>query len=369
MSKINVGIIGVGNCAKSLIEGAALYRATKRVEGLAFPSIGGYVAGDLRFVLAYDVDRRKVGLPLSQAILSEPNCAMSLYEDTSAVCGTTYVKRGHTLDGIASHMQDDAGFLVSTQEEPTLDEVVKEIKAAGVQVLVLYLPVGSQEATEFYVNAALHAGVPFVNCIPVFIVSNPAWEERIREAGIPAIGDDMRSQVGASVLSQILQEMFLRRGTKVKFHCQQNSGGNTDFRNMLDKSRLASKKTSKENVITSQNDLHGAVTPPNGVHAGPSDYIPYLKDNKVCHIRIEAEIFGGAPVTFDCRLSVQDSPNSAGVVIDAVRYVQVAKELGIVGPLRGASAFTQKTPPLQMTLDRAYEECRSLAERRIPGKV
>lgn len=362
---INVGIVGVGNCAKSLIEGVAKYGETGETKGLAFSNIGGYVAEDLRFVLAYDVDRRKVGLPLSQAILSKPNCAMTLWGDTTKVCGETTVLRGKALDGVASHMQDAAGYLVDSSEEPSLEAVVESLRRSEVQVLVLYLPVGSQEATEFYVNAALRAGVPFVNCIPVFIVSNPLWEDRIRAAGIPAIGDDMRSQVGASVLSQVLQEMFLRRGAKVDFHCQQNSGGNTDFRNMLDRTRLSSKKLSKENVITSQNTLYGVDTPLNGVHAGPSDWVPYLGDNKVCHIRIEAEIFGGAPVTLDCRLSVQDSPNSAGVVIDAVRYVQVAKELGITGPLKGASAFTQKTPPVQMTLTDAYEECKKLAERRV----
>lgn len=368
---IRVGVVGVGNCAKSLIEGVSLYKNTGRTDGLAFADVGGYGAGDLRFVLAYDVDRRKVGVPLCHAIKAGPNCAMALVNDASDVCEGTRVKAGRLLDGVAGHMADEEGFLPfpppSSSQETTEADVIRELQEEKVDVLVLYLPVGSQAATEFYVTCALKAGVPFVNCIPVFVVSNPAWAGRIREAGVPAIGDDMRSQVGASVLSQVLQEMFLTRGAKVSFHCQTNAGGNTDFRNMLDRSRLASKKISKENVITSQNELRGLKTERHSVHAGPSDYIPHLRDNKVCHIRIEAEVFGGAPVTLDCRLSVQDSPNSAGVVIDAVRYVTVARELGYAGPLRGASAFTQKTPPVQMALADAYEECRRLAGRQLPS--
>lgn len=369
---IRVAIVGVGNCAKSLVEGVALYTKTGQTDGLTFPEIGGYKAENIKFVSAYDVDIRKVGLPLASAIYSNPNCAIDLLPANSPgwledVCGSTYVKMGRVLDGIAPHMLDfdeDESFRPSPIFlDITHQALVEDLIENQVDVLLNYLPVGSQAATEFYINACLEAKIPFVNCIPVFIASDPKWEVDIIKAGIPAIGDDMRSQLGASVLSQSLQELFFNRGMRVKFHEQTNHGGNTDFLNMMDQTRLASKKISKENVIRSQNDIRGIPVPKNGIYAGPSSYIPYHKDNKVAHFRIEAEGFGGAPVIFDARLSVQDSPNSAGVVIDAIRYLQVAKEMGMVGPLRGPSASTQKTPPTQMMIDDAYIECKALAAR------
>lgn len=369
--KIRVAIVGVGNCAKSLVEGVALYSETGRTDGLAFPDIGGYTAKNIEFVLAYDVDPRKVGRKLADAIYAKPNCAMDFDVDVNVLDKVThraYVQMGAVLDGVASHMlniDEDESFRVDEEREQlTLENFVQDLKNADVDVVLNYLPVGSQEATEFYVEGCLAAKVPFVNCIPVFIVSDPKWEQRIFEAGIPAIGDDMRSQLGASVLSQALQELFFNRGMHVKFHEQTNHGGNTDFLNMMDQSRLASKKISKENVIRSQNDIRGIPVPKNGIYAGPSSYIAYHGDNKVAHFRIEAEGFGGAPVIFDARLSVQDSPNSAGVVIDAIRYVQVAREMGMVGSLRGPSAATQKTPPTQLMIQEAHEECKALAERR-----
>lgn len=369
--KIRVAVIGVGNCAKSLIEGVALYSKTGQTDGLAFPDIGGYKAEHIEFVLAYDVDSRKVGKPLEFAINEKPNCAMTFDVDSydvSEVCAGTIVHMGRVLDGVAPHMinhDEDESFRVDeVSEQLTHEKFVSALKSHQVDVVLNYLPVGSQEATEFYVEGCLEAKVPFVNCIPVFIVSDPKWEARIRDAGIPAIGDDMRSQLGASVMSQALQELFFNRGMKVKFHEQTNHGGNTDFLNMMDQSRLASKKISKENVIRSQNDIRGIPVPKNGIYAGPSSYIAYHGDNKVAHFRIEAEGFGGAPVIFDARLSVQDSPNSAGVVIDAIRYVTVAREMGMVGSLRGPSAATQKTPPTQMMIDDAHRECEALARRR-----
>lgn len=369
--KIRVAIVGVGNCAKSLVEGVALYSASSRTDGLAFPVIGGYEPKDIEFVLAYDVDHRKVGRTLVHAIFARPNCAMDFNVDRDdlleVVAPRTMVKMGAVLDGVASHMMDydeDEAFRVDeVSEQLTHEKLVSDLLNNQVDVLLNYLPVGSQQATEFYVNGCLEAKVPFVNCIPVFIVSDPVWEKKIVEAGIPAIGDDMRSQLGASVLSQALQELFFNRGMKVKFHEQTNHGGNTDFLNMMDQSRLSSKKISKENVIRSQNDIRGIPVPKNGIYAGPSSYIAYHGDNKVAHFRIEAEGFGGAPVTFDARLSVQDSPNSAGVVIDAIRYLQVAREMGMVGSLRGPSAATQKTPPQQLMIDDAYNECKALANR------
>lgn len=373
--EIRVCIIGVGNCAKSLVEGVALYSnetryRTNQMEGLAFAEIGGYKPSHIKFVMAVDVDVRKVGQRLKHAIYSKPNCAMAMNiagEDLDSVVGDTRVLHGAHLDGIAPHMEllpEDEAFLPLDGVEITMEQFVRELKNNAVDVVLNYLPVGSQEATEFYVEGCLQARVPFVNCIPVFIVSDPYWEARLIHAGIPAIGDDMRSQLGASVLSQALQELFFNRGMKVKFHEQTNHGGNTDFANMLDQSRLASKKISKENVIRSQNDIRGIPVPKNGIYAGPSSYIPYHGDNKVAHFRIEAEGFGGAPVIFDARLSVQDSPNSAGVVIDAIRYLQVAREMGMVGSLRGPSAATQKTPPTQMMIQDAHEECVALADRR-----
>jgi myo-inositol-1-phosphate synthase len=294
--KIRVAVVGVGNCAKSLIEGVALYSKTGETAGLAFPDIGGYKAEDIEFVLAYDVDHRKVGKHLYDAIYEKPNCAMNMQvtkEDLHKVSTVNFVNMGAVLDGVASHMinydEDEAFRIDEISEQLTHEQLVRDLKLFKVDVLLNYLPVGSQEATEFYVEACLEAKVPFVNCIPVFIVSDKKWEKRIKEAGIPAIGDDMRSQLGASVLSQALQELFFNRGMKVKFHEQTNHGGNTDFLNMMDQSRLASKKISKENVIRSQNDIRGIPVPKNGIYAGPSSYIAYHGDNKVAHFRIEAE--------------------------------------------------------------------------------
>lgn len=373
-NKIRVAIVGVGNCAKSLVEGVALYTKTGQTDGLAFAEIGGYKPENIEFVLAYDIDTRKVGRPLSRAIFGKPNCAMDILSEDQKVWLEDViergceVKRGRLEDGVAQHMlsmPEDESFRVTKDPEPSLEDVVKDLRDYKVDVLLNYLPVGSEIATRFYVQACLKAKVPFVNCIPVFIVSDPFWEEKLKEVGIPAIGDDMRSQLGASVLSQALQELFFNRGMQVQFHSQTNHGGNTDFLNMMDQSRLASKKISKENVIRSQNDLRNIPVPKNGIYAGPSSYIAYHGDNKVAHFRIESTGFGGAPVIFDARLSVQDSPNSAGVVIDAIRYLQVAREMGLVGSLRGPSASTQKTPPTQMMIQDAFEECKALAERRL----
>lgn len=371
---IRVAIVGVGNCAKSLVEGVALDRLTETLEGLTFEDIGGYKARDIEFVQAWDVDTRKVGRPLYQAIKQKPNCAIDLidYDNDDEFTALTSVanctvRNGNLLDGVADHMygwDDDESFLVDRDgEDPTMSEVVQALKDDRVDVLLNYLPVGSQEATEFYIEACLEAKVPFVNCIPVFIASDPVWQQRIFDAGIPAIGDDMKSLLGASILSQALQELLFNRGHHVKFHSQMNFGGNTDFLNMMDQGRLASKKISKENVIRCQNDLRGIAVPKNGIYAGPSAYIPYHGDNKVATFRVEAEGFGGSPVTIDARLSVEDSPNSAGVVIDAIRYLKVAREMGMVGSLHGPSASTQKTPPQPMMMDDMFEECRQLANR------
>ena len=362
--KIKVAIVGLGNCASSLIQGINYYRNRNQtdVPGVMYADIGGYSPMDIDVVAAFDVDERKVGKPISEAIFELPNNTR-VFETN--IKENVIVQMGMPLDGVASHManyHDEVNFLVA--DEPHVD-VTRVLQERNVDLVINYLPVGSHKATEFYVNAALQAGVAFLNCIPVFIASDPKWEKRFVDAGLPIIGDDMKSQFGASILSQVLQETLFNRGHSVEFHQQLNVGGNTDFANMMDQSRLASKKTSKENVIRCQNDIRGIPVPKDGIYAGPSSFVPYLKDNKVAYVKVLAHGFGGAPVEIDCKLSVQDSPNSAGVVIDAIRFLKVASELGIVGSLRGPSAWTQKTPPEQMTIEDAKLECDALASRTL----
>lgn len=366
--KIKVAVIGVGNCFSSLYQGIEYYKdhdedaEGSSIPGIMFSRIGGYHPADIQVVAAFDVDRRKVGRPVGEAIFAKPNCARVFCEDVPA---GPVVSMGHTLDGVSTHMEDQPekyGFRVSN-EVP--EDVVSILKESGADILINYLPVGSQQATEYYAQCSLDAGVAFLNCIPVFIASDPAWEQKFVDAKLPIIGDDMRSQVGASVLSQVLQELAFDRGAEVDFHQQLNVGGNSDFNNMMVQTRLASKKKSKENVIRAQNDIRGIPVDDEALFAGPSTFIPYLKDNKVAYLNLRLRGFGDAPVTIDCKLSVQDSENSAGVVIDAIRYLKVAKELGIVGALRGPSSWTQKTPPQQMQYSDAKEECRLFAERNL----
>ena len=365
---IKVAVIGVGNCFSSLYQGFEYYKGNTadNVPGVMFSDIGGYRTSDIEVVAAFDVDPRKVGKPVGEAIFAKPNCARVFQEKVPA---GPVVQMGHPLDGVSDYMleqPEEVGFRVSTKKPV---DVVKALKDSGADILINYLPVGSQEATEFYAQAAIDAGVAFLNCIPVFIASNPAWEQKFIDAGLPIVGDDMRSQVGASVVSQVLQELAFDRGMDVEFHQQINIGGNTDFNNMMVQSRLNSKKKSKENVIRAQNDIRGIPVPENSLFAGPSTFIPYLKDNKVAYFNIRLKGFGGAPVTIDLKLSVQDSENSAGVVIDAIRYLKVARELGVVGALRGPSAWTQKTPPEQMMYADAKAECAALANRELTASV
>jgi myo-inositol-1-phosphate synthase len=364
MKKIKIAVIGAGNCFSALYQGFAYYKQyqAEAVPGLMFEDIGGYRATDIEVVAVFDVDRRKVGKPTGEAIFAQPNCARVFMADVPA---GPIVQMGPVLDGVSDYMleQPEAEGFRPAKQAPA--DVVKVLRASGADILVNYLPVGSQQATEFYAQAAIDAGVAFLNCIPVFIASIPAWEQKFIKAGLPLIGDDMRSQLGASILSQVLQELAFDRGMVVDFHQQLNIGGNTDFNNMMVQSRLASKKKSKENVIRAQNDLRGIPVPEHSLFAGPSTYLPYLKDNKVAYFNLRLRGFGQAPVTVDIKLSVQDSENSAGVVIDAIRYLQVARELGVVGALRGPSAWTQKTPPLQMTYAEAKAACEALAKRQL----
>lgn len=380
--KIKVAIVGIGNCASSLIEGVEYYTQNPNEKsGLMASNIGGYTASNIEFVCGFDIDPRKINKPLKEAIFAKPNCAMPLFKDVKS---DALVFEAPVLDGVAPLMlnyPEDNRFIVADNLKDTdylsssdinnnhidalRSKIIDILKESEAEVLLNYLPVGSQKATEFWAEICLELGISLVNCIPVFIASDPVWEQRFIDAGIPLIGDDMRSQFGASILSQILQELAFERGHHVKAHIQRNVGGNTDFMNMEDKSRLKSKKISKENVIRAQNDIRGISTQDSFLHAGPSEYIAFYGDNKVANFRLELEGFMGAPVVLDAQLSVQDSPNSAGVVIDAIRYVYVAREMGLVGALRGPSAATQKTPPEQMMFNQAIEECHALANRQL----
>lgn len=360
--KIKIAVVGVGNCFSALYQGFAYYKKhqSEEVAGLMFKDIGGYGPTDIEVVAAFDVDKRKVGQPVGKAIFAKPNCARTFMPDVPA---GPKVQMGPVLDGVSDYMlkqPENEGF--RTADLKPID-VVKVLKDSGADILLNYLPVGSQKATEFYAQAAIDAKVAFLNCIPVFIASDPKWEQKFIKAKLPIIGDDMRSALGASILSQILQELAFDRGFAVDFHQQINIGGNSDFNNMMVKTRLASKKESKENVIRAQNELRGIPVPEHSLFAGPSTYLPYLQDNKVAYFNLRLRGFGNAPVNIDIKLSVQDSENSAGVVIDAIRYLQVARELGIVGALRGPSAWTQKTPPQQMLYAEAKAECEALAKR------
>jgi myo-inositol-1-phosphate synthase len=379
---INVGIIGLGNCASSLIQGIEYYANRTDITGLMKPIIGGYEAKDINISVAFDIDKRKINLPIKDAIFQKPNCT---YVFNPNIKNANIVYTSPVLDGYAlvmdSYPEDDR-FLVSEELRNTTDynriknvnatilsefkrNIIALLKEKNVEILINYLPVGSQKATEFWAEICLETNISFLNCIPVFIASDPIWERKFFNANIPIVGDDMKSEFGASILSQMLQELAFARGHKVKCHIQRNVGGNTDFLNMEDKTRLQSKKISKENVIRSQNTIYNIPLEDSFLHAGPSEYIKYYKDNKIANFRLELEGFGNAPVILDAQLSVQDSPNSAGVVIDAIRYLKIARELGLKGALKGASAFTQKTPPIQMTFEDAKRECDMLANREI----
>lgn len=363
---INVAIVGIGNCASALVQGVHKYSHSNDSSGLVRPQIGGFKICDIAFKLGFDVDARKVGWPINKAIFAGPNCCMSLSPAVRDIDSERYtgpVLQGPVLDGVSDHMitsdvNDHERFMVMPNDPRGADPVhyAELLREYNIDALVNYLPVGSQKATEFWASVCLLARVPFVNCIPVFIASNPEWSLKFKEAKVALIGDDMKSQFGASILSQAFQELAKARGHKVKIHIQQNSGGNTDFFNMVNQERLKSKKISKENVLRDHGDVPGFA------HAGPSDYIRVYGDTKVAHFHLELEGFCGAPVKLDARLEVQDSPNSAGVVIDALRYVVTAQRRGLYGALEGPSAFTQKSPPKTMTLEESIMACDELAD-------
>ena len=374
MSRIRVAIAGVGNCASALVQGVAFYSpssggvssADPDPAGVMHPNIGGFRPHALEFVAAFDVDARKVGRPLEEAVFAPPNCARVFQSDLPAT--GVRVERAPTLDGIADHMQDHPDERAFREIDAVPVDVAERLRASGAEVLVGYLPVGAERAVRHYAEACLEAGVAFVNCVPVFIASDPEWADRFRRAGLPIVGDDIKSQVGATIVHRLLSRLFADRGVALDRTYQLNTGGNTDFLNMLERDRLASKKRSKTESVQSQLDVR---LPDDRIHIGPSDYVPWQEDNKVAFIRAEGRGFGDVPIELELRLSVQDSPNSAGVVIDAIRCARVALDRGIAGPLEAASAWTMKSPPIQMRDDEArvaleaFIEAKTLAQRDV----
>ncbi len=360
---IKIAIAGIGNCASSLIQGLYYYKKITNndelVPGLMHNVLGPYRISDIKPVAAFDIDKRKVGKDLSEAIFSQPNCTKVFCNNIPKI--NVKVKMAPPLDGIARVMKDypeDKRFLVS-KEKPV--DVAKELKKSGAEVLISYLPVGSQKAAEFYAKAAIEAGCSFVNCMPVFIVSNEKWSKKFEKNNIPCIGDDIKSQVGATIVHRTLTHLFSERGVKLLKTYQLNFGGNTDFLNMLERSRLKSKKISKTESVQSQ--LPVPLNKDN-IHIGPSDYVPFLKDNKICYIKMEGRKFGNVPIEIELKLSVEDSPNSAGCVIDAIRILKLALDRKLGGPLISASAYFMKHPPQQFTDDKARE----MLEEFIKGK-
>ena len=357
---IRVAIAGVGNCASSLLQGIEYYRGRSAAEqaGLMQPNIGGWRPSDIEVTAAFDVDTRKVGHALEDAAFAAPNCAR-IFQPALPASGVV-VQMGPVLDGVADHMAgygEDQAFRVADAEPVEVAEILKD---AGAEVLICYLPVGAERAVRHYARACLDAGVAMVNCVPVFLASDGEWAERFRGAGLPIVGDDIKSQVGATIVHRTLGRLFADRGVTLDRTYQLNTGGNTDFLNMLERSRLQSKKRSKTESVQSQLDEK---LDPDNIHIGPSDYVPWQGDNKVAFIRMEGRGFGDAPLELELRLSVQDSPNSAGVVIDAVRCAKLGLERGLGGPLEGPCAYYMKSPPRQMR----DEEARRAIEAFIDG--
>ena len=347
MGKINVAVIGVGNCASSLIQGVQFYRDAQ--EGVEIPGImhavlGGYHISDINFVAAFDVDRNKVGKDLSEAIFAEPN---NTYKFSDVPSLGVPVERGMTHDGLGKYLSE-----IITKAPGKTADIAGILKDREVDVVVNYLPVGSEEATKWYVEQVLEAGCGFVNCIPVFIAREAYWGDRFRKAGVPIVGDDIKSQVGATIVHRVLTRLFRDRGVRIDRTYQLNFGGNTDFLNMLERERLESKKISKTNAVTSQIDYE---MPAGDVHVGPSDHVPWLQDRKWCQIRIEGTTFGNVPLNLELKLEVWDSPNSAGVVVDAIRCVKLGMDRGESGPLLAPSAYFMKSPPEQWTDDKARD--------------
>lgn len=354
---IKIALVGVGNCAAALIQGIEYYRHNfEDTLGLMHKELEGYLPSDIKVVAAFDIDVRKVGKPLELAVKAKPNCIMPIWEDLSPY-GIT-VEMSPVMDGVASHMMEypeNRAFRIANVPPVDVEQVLRDTKP---DILLNYLPVGSEEAARYYARCCLNTGVSFINCMPVFIVSNTDWAQKFLKRGIPVIGDDVKSQVGATILHRVLARLFEERGARLERTYQLNTGGNTDFLNMLERSRLQTKKQSKTRSVQSQLEVP---LDDDNIHIGPSDYVPWQNDNKVCFIRMEARGFAGIPFELECRLSVQDSPNSAGVTIDAIRYCKIARDRGDAGALIPISAYCMKHPPVQM-----YDhEARKLIEEYI----
>jgi myo-inositol-1-phosphate synthase len=345
--KIRVAIVGVGNCASSLVQGRYYYENAKPgdpIPGIMHVELGGYHIRDIEFVAAFDIDKNKVGKDLGEAIYTKPN---NTYVFKQVGPLGVPVERGMTHDGLGKYLSR----IIEKAPGPTAD-IVGILKEREVDVVVSYLPVGSEEATKWYVEQALRAGVGFINCIPVFIGREPYWQRRFTEAGVPIIGDDIKSQVGATITHRVLTRLFMDRGVRLDRTYQLNFGGNTDFLNMLERERLESKKISKTNAVTSMLDYQ---IPDDDIHVGPSDYVPWLDDRKWCYIRMEGTTFGDVPLSAELKLEVWDSPNSAGVVIDAIRCARLGLDRGLAGTLVAPAAYFMKSPPLQYHDDVARE--------------
>lgn len=356
MPEINVAVVGIGNCASSLIQGLAHYSngGANEQMGLMHWDLAGYRPKDIRIVAAWDIDERKVGRDVAEAIFAKPNCT-AIFCDHVPATGVK-VQMGRILDGYSEHMAEypaDRTFLPANLPQPDKAEVVRVLKESRTDILMNYLPVGSQEATEFYAECALEAGVAFVNNIPVFIASDERWAQRFRDAGVPIVGDDIKAQLGATIVHRVLTDLFAKRGVKLDRTYQLNTGGNTDFLNMTNRARLKSKKTSKTEAVQSVAERR---LDDENIHVGPSDYVAWQNDNKVCFLRMEGRLFGGVPMNLELRLSVEDSPNSAGVAIDMIRCAKLALDRGLGGPILQPSAYFCKHPPKQIPDDAAHEE-------------
>ena len=346
MGKINVAIIGVGNCASSLVQGVHYYKDAKEdefVPGLMHANLGGYHISDINFVAAFDIDKNKVGKDLAEAIFIKPNNTIKFCDVPKT---GIRVERGMTHDGLGKYLSQ----IITKAPGPTAN-IVDILKKTATDVVINYLPVGSEEATKWYVEQVLTAGCGFINCIPVFIAREPYWQNRFAEHRLPLIGDDIKSQVGATITHRLLTKLFRDRGVKLERTYQLNFGGNTDFYNMLERERLESKKISKTNAITSQLDY---VLDPDNIHVGPSDYVPWLADRKFCYLKMEGRTFGDVPLNLELKMEVWDSPNSAGVVIDAIRCCKQALDRGLSGTIVGPSAYFMKSPPIQYSDEEAH---------------
>ena len=363
MSKIKIAIAGVGNCASSLVQGLEYYRNHEQqaFSGLMHPRVGEWSATDVEVVAAFDIDKRKVGQSLEKAIFAKPNCT-TVFQSMLPV-SDVIVQMGPVLDGVPDHMADydeDRAFRIA--DDAAVD-VAEALRQSGAEVLVCYLPVGSEQAVKYYAQACLDAKVGMVNCVPVFLASDPVWAKRFRDAGVPIVGDDIKSQVGATIVHRMLSRLFEDRGVDVKRTYQLNTGGNTDFLNMLERTRLKSKKKSKTESVQSQFDLRLSDS---DIHIGPSDYVPWQNDNKVAFIRMEGLGFGDVPMELEMRLSVQDSPNSAGVVIDGIRCAKLGLARGIGGPLEAPSSYYMKSPPVQVRDSVAHDLCNAFIDGDSP---